>query len=146
MIKPDIFNKNESKLLHLTSLWNYAEANPNFYDKMFTSNPHELAAMIGNGTTFGDWQEFLSDARIQDYIDKVLYTQAGQIVARLLNQTHMSVSDSTRLNSAIKYRDDHKPDYAIPVQYIYIATPLTPAERAFLPTVDGRHDDDDVVV
>jgi hypothetical protein len=49
--------------------------------------------------------------------------------------THVGVADATKLNSAIKYRDDHKPSFAVPVQYIYIQTPLSLEEREFLPDV-----------
>lgn len=135
MIDLKIFNQNEPKLLHLATLWNHAEADANLYDRIFQSNPHELATMIANGTTYNDWQLFLVDARVQDYIDRVLYTQAGILANKLMNQSHLSMSDGTRLNTAVKYRDDHKPSFATPVQYIYIHTPLTIAEAEFLPDV-----------
>lgn len=136
MIQLDIFTKSEPKLIHLANLWNMAESNPTFYTEMFTSNPHELAAMIQQGTTYHDWQEFLTDSRIQDYIDRNLYVQAGIIANKLMKETaKLSVSDATKLNSAIKYRDDHRPNFATPVQYIYIQTPLTADEAAFLPDV-----------
>lgn len=132
MIKIEVFNSNEPKLLHLANLWNHAETFPSKYDKLFMSNPHELAALIGNGTTYNDWQTFLSDSRVQNYVDKMLYTQAGIIVNKLMNQPHMSVSDATKLNTAVGYRDNHKQDFATPVQYIITAVPHTTAEQAFL--------------
>jgi hypothetical protein len=134
MISIKQFAKTELKLLHLAKLWNTAEGNAMIYESMFVSNPHELATLIGSNTTYSDWQEFLSDSRVQEYIDKVIYTQAGIIINRYFKEgTHLSQADSARLNTAIKYRDDHKADFAVPVQYIYCAVPLTPAERAFLP-------------
>lgn len=136
MISNNIFTAAEPKLLHLAKLWNNAEANPMLYDKLFVANPHDLADMIGHGTTFNDWQEFLVDSRVQDYIDKIIYTQAGIIVSKYLTDgQHLSQADSARLNTAIKYRDDHKPDFATPVQYIYCQTPLTYDESQFLPDV-----------
>lgn len=123
-------------MLHLASLWNYAESVPSAYDELFVSNPHELAKIIGQGTTYHDWQLFLTDSRVQDYIDKIIYTQAGIIVSKYMREdTRVGVADATKLNSAIKYRDDHKPSFAIPVQYIYIQTPLTLDEEEFLPDV-----------
>lgn len=123
-------------MLHLASLWNYAESVPSAYDELFISNPHELAKIIGQGTTYHDWQLFLTDSRVQDYIDKIIYTQAGIIVSKYMREdTRVGVADATKLNSAIKYRDDHKPSFAIPVQYIYIQTPLTLDEEEFLPDV-----------
>lgn len=136
MINIEIFDKTEAKLMHLTRLWNYAEGNAQAYEKLFVSNPHEIATLIGQGTLFGDWQEFLTDTRIQAYIDRVIYMQAGIIVNKLMaEQTKLGVAEATKLNSAIKYRDDHKPDFAIPVQYIYIQTPLTVGEKEFLPNI-----------
>ena len=136
MISIDLFNKTEPKMLHLVNLWNRAEAIPKIYDDLFTSNAHQIAALIQQGTTYNDWQMFLSDSRVQDYIDKQLYVMAGLIVAHYMKDgVHVGVADATKLNSAIKYRDDHKPSFAVPVQYIYIQTPLTPAEREFLPDV-----------
>ena len=136
MISVDLFSKTEPKMLHMCSLWNYAEGVPAMYDKLFVSNPHELATMIGQGTTYHDWQAFLIDSRVQDYIDRIIYTQAGIIVNKYMKDgVHVGVADATKLNSAIKYRDDHKPDFAIPVQYIYIQTPLSKDEQAFLPDV-----------
>lgn len=140
MISLDLFTKAETKMLHLANLWNFVEGQPQIYEELFVSNPHQLAQLIGYNTTYTDWQMFLSDSRVQDYIDKVIYTQAGIIINRLMNDdVRLSQADSARLNSAIKYRDDHKPDFAVPVQYIYIQTPLTPSEREFLPDVpDNR--------
>jgi hypothetical protein len=136
MISIDLFNKTEPKMLHLVNLWNRAEAMSALYDTLFTSNPHQLAAAIQQGTTYNDWQMFLTDSRVQDYIDKILYVMAGLIVAHYMKEgVHVGVADATKLNSAIKYRDDHKPSFATPVQYIYIQPPLTPDERAFLPNV-----------
>lgn len=134
MINISVFAKTEIKLVQMAKLWNGAEANPMYYDKMFVSNPHELASLIGQGTSYNDWQEFLSDSRVQEYVDKVIYTQAGIIINQYFkDDIHLTQAASARLNTAIKYRDDHKADFAIPVQYIYCAVPLTPAERAFLP-------------
>jgi hypothetical protein len=48
---------------------------------------------------------------------------------------HVGMADATKLNAAIKYRDDHRPNFATPVQYIYIQTPLTTDETEFLPPV-----------
>lgn len=136
MIPLDLFQKNEAKLLHLAQLWNIAESIPHIYDELFVSNPHNLAKLIGQGTTYHDWQTFLSDSRVQDYIDKIIYTQAGIIINQYMKAgAHVGVADATKLNSAIKYRDDHKPSFAIPVQYIYIQVPLTPEETEFLPDV-----------
>lgn len=133
MIQIDIFTKSEPKLIHLANLWNYAEADPFIYDRLFVSNPHEISTIVGQQTTYHDWQEFLTDSRVQDYIDRNLYVQAGIIANRLMKESaKLSVSDATKLNSAIKYRDDHKPDFATPVQYIYIQTPLTMDESEFL--------------
>lgn len=136
MIALTSFNKSETKLIHLANLWNYAEGIASVYDLLFVSNPHELAALIGNGTTYHDWQEFISDSRVQDYIDRIIYTQAGIIINKYMKEdARVGVADATKLNSAIKYRDDHKPSFAPPVQYIYIQTPLTIDEREFLPDV-----------
>lgn len=133
MISLDLFTKAEAKLLHLAKIWNMAEANPQLYDELFVSNPHELADIIGMHTTYNDWQDFISDSRVQEYIDKVIYTRAGIIVNKYFKDgIHLSQADSARLNTAIKYRDDHKADYAIPVQYIYMQTPLTYDEKEFL--------------
>ena len=134
MISLELFTKAESKMMHLANLWNYAEAITIHYDKIFQSNPHELATMIANATTYHDWQTFLTDSRVQDYIDKILYTQAGILVSKYMQQKdYMRVADVTKLNSAIKYRDDHKPSFAIPVQYIYMHTPVSKDEKEFLP-------------
>lgn len=134
MIALELFNKNEPKMLHLVNLWNFAEGVASAYEKLFVSNPHDLAALISQGTSYHDWQMFLSDSRVQDYIDKIIYTQAGIIINRYMKEdVHVGVADATKLNSAIKYRDDHKPSFAMPVQYIYIHTPLTAAEAEFLP-------------
>ena len=135
MIALTSFNKTETKLIHLANLWNFAEGVSSAYDLLFISNPHELAALIGNGTTYHDWQEFISDSRVQDYIDRIIYTQAGIIINKFMkDDARVGVADATKLNSAIKYRDDHKPSFA-PVQYIYIQTPLTLDERDFLPDI-----------
>lgn len=136
MISFDMFQKNETLMIHLTNLWNYAESVPAHYDKLFVSNPHELAEMIGQGTTYHDWQTYLSDSRVQDYIDRIIYTQAGIIINKYMREdARVGVADATKLNSAIKYRDDHKPSFAMPVQYIYIQTPLTADEKEFLPNI-----------
>jgi len=136
MISLDIFNVSENKLINLARLWNNAESNPVLYDKLFESNPHELAQLIGSYTTYTDWQEFIADSRVQEYIDKIIYTRAGIIINQSLNiDAHLSQADSARLTAAIKYRDDHKADFAVPVQYIYIQTPLTYDEKQFLPHV-----------
>lgn len=141
MISLDLFTASEPKLLHLAKLWNIAEANPVLYDDLFISNPHEIANLIGNATTYNDWQDFISDSRVQEYIDRVIYTRAGILVNKYFRDgIHLSQADSARLNTAIKYRDDHKEEYAIPVQYIYMQTPLTYDEKEFLsdesPTID----------
>ena len=122
-------------MISLANLWNVTEQNATHYEKLFQSNPHELAAMIGQSTNYTHWQEFLGDSRVQDYIDKMNYIQAGITVNTLMQQTGLSQAQSAKLRAAIQYRDDHKPDFAVPVQYIYISTPLTPAEDAFLPDV-----------
>lgn len=141
MISINIFTAAEPKMLHLTRLWNAAESNPMLYNQMFISDPHELATLIGNGTTFQDWQEFISDSRVQEYIDRIIYTQAGLIINRYFKEgVHLTQADSARLNTAIKYRDDHKADFAIPVQYIYVQVPLTYDEKAFLPDVPENHE------
>lgn len=146
MIALTQFTKSEPKLLHLAKLWNVAEGNPMIYDDMFTANPHELVDLIGSGTTFNDWQEFLNDSRVQEYMDRNIYTQAGLIISRYFkDNVHLSQADSARLNTAIKYRDDHKADFAIPVQYIYSHVPLTAAEREFLPK-NILNDIEDVVL
>lgn len=134
MISLDLFTQAETKMLHLANIWNFAEANPTLYDELFVSNPHELANLIGCGTTYNDWQDFISDSRVQEYIDKIIYTKAGIIINTYFQDgAHLSQADSARLNTAIKYRDDHKEDFAIPVQYIYMQTPLTYDEKEFLP-------------
>lgn len=135
MISLDLFDKSEKLLLHLAQLWNTAEADPMLYDELFVSNPHDLTTMINNGTKYSDWQTFLTDSRVQAYIDKIIYTQAGIIINKLMsdsNATKLSQAESARLNTAIKYRDDHRPDFAIPTQYIYTYVPPTPAEKEFL--------------
>lgn len=133
MIQLDIFAKSEAKLLHLANIWNFAESIPEIYDALFVSNPHELASLIGQGTTFNDWQFFLADSRIQDYIDKLVYTQAGVVINKLMKDgVRISQADSAKLNAAIKYRDDHKPNFATPTQYIYMHTPMSPQEKEFL--------------
>ena len=136
MIQIEQFTKTEIKLLHLVNLWNFAETVSHIYENLFTSNPHELAALIGQNTSYHDWQMFLSDSRVQDYIDKIIYTQAGIIVNKYMKDgVHVGMADATKLNAAIKYRDDHRPNFATPVQYIYIQTPLTADETEFLPPV-----------
>jgi hypothetical protein len=136
MISIEMFAKTETKLLHLVNLWNFAEGIPHIYDNLFTSNPHELSVLIGQQTSYHDWQMFLSDSRIQDYIDKIIYTQAGIIVNKYMKDgVHVGMADATKLNAAIKYRDDHRPSFATPVQYIYIQTPLTAEEKEFLPDI-----------
>jgi hypothetical protein len=136
MISLEMFTKTEVKLLHLVNLWNFAETVSHIYENLFTSNPHELATLIGQNTSYHDWQMFLSDSRVQDYIDKIIYTQAGIIVNKYMKDgVHVGMADATKLNAAIKYRDDHRPSFATPVQYIYIQTPLTADETEFLPPV-----------
>ncbi len=136
MISTELFNKTEAKMLHLVNLWNIAETVPQIYDALFVSNPHELADIIQQGTTFTDWQYFINDNRVQDYIDRVIYAQAGVVINKMMQDgVHLTQAESAKLNAAIKYRDDHRPNFATPVQYIYIQTPLTPDERAFLPDV-----------
>jgi hypothetical protein len=136
MISLELFNQNEPKLIHLANLWNYAEGNALAYETIFVSNPHELANLIQQGTDYNDWQTFLSDSRVQDYIDRIIYTQAGITVSKFMKDgVRISQADATKLNAAIKYRDDHKPAFALPVQYIYIQTPLTTDEREFLPKI-----------
>lgn len=139
MIQKEIFNNNEAELLRLVHLWNAAEAIPNIYDKLFTANAHELAALIGNGTTYNDWQDFLVDPRVQDYIDKVIYVMSGNIVASFMSSPsgRVGMADTAKLKSAIDYRDKHKPDFAQPVKYIYMQIPLTKDEEAFL-TDEGK--------
>lgn len=136
MIALNLFNKTEAKLLHMANLWNFAEGVSTAYDKLFVSNPHELADLVQQGTTYHDWQMFLSDSRVQDYIDRAIYTQAGIIISKFMKENvKVGVADATKLNSAIKYRDDHKPSFAMPIQYIYIQTPLSTDESEFLPNV-----------
>jgi hypothetical protein len=136
MISLEMFTKTEVKLLHLVNLWNFAETVSHIYENLFTSNPHELATLIGQNTSYHDWQMFLSDSRVQDYIDKIIYTQAGIIVNKYMKDgVHVGMADATKLNAAIKYRDDHRPSFATPVQYIYIQTPLTADETDLLPPV-----------
>jgi hypothetical protein len=136
MISLEMFTKTEIKLLHLVNLWNFAETVPHIYENLFTSNPHDLATLIGQNTSYHDWQMFLSDSRVQDYIDKIIYTQAGIIVNKYMKDgVHVGMADATKLNAAIKYRDDHRPSFATPVQYIYIQTPLTADETEFLSPV-----------
>lgn len=143
MIKKEIFNKTEPDLLRLVTLWNAAEAEPLIYEKIFTSNAHELASLIGNKTTYDDWQNFLVDARVQDYIDRVIYVMAGNIVSKFMSDPkgRVGMADTAKLKQAIDYRDSHKPDFAQPTQYIYMHIPLTPDERAFL-TEEGEPDGD----
>ena len=139
MIAIDMFDTTEVRMLHLIKLWNIAEAQDQIYDKLFNSNPHELTKLIQNGTNYGDWQTFLSDPRVQAYIDKVIYTQAGILINKYMKEgVHLSQADSARLNTAIKYRDDHKPDFAIPVQYIYSQVPLNDYEQEFAEGTDKK--------
>ena len=139
MIKRELFHKTEPELLRLVTLWNAAEAEPAIYEKLFTSNAHELATLIGNKTTYDDWQNFLVDARVQDYIDRVIYVMAGNIVTRFMSKPtgKVGMADTAKLKQAIDYRDTHKPDFAQPTQYIYMQTPLSEEEEAFLPE-EGR--------
>lgn len=141
MIKKELFNKTEPDLLRLVTLWNAAEASPAIYDKLFTSNAHELAVLIGNRTTYNDWQNFLVDARVQDYIDRVIYVMAGNIVSQFMSTPtgKVGMADTAKLKSAIDYRDTHKPDFSQPTQYIYMHIPLSPDEEAFL-TDEGKPD------
>lgn len=139
MIKRELFNKTEPDLLRLVTLWNAAEAEPLIYEKMFTSNAHELATLIGNKTTYDDWQNFLVDSRVQDYIDRVIYVMAGNIVSKFMSTpgAKVGMADTAKLKAAIDYRDTHKPDFAQPTQYIYMHIPLSPSEEAFL-TEEGK--------
>lgn len=139
MIQKELFNKNEPELLRLVYLWNTAEAHPKIYEKMFTANAHDLAALIGNGTTYDDWQNFLTDARVQDYIDKVIYVMSGNIVASFMSSPggKVGMADTAKLKAAIDYRDAHRPDFAQPIQYVYMQVPLTEDEEAFL-TDEGK--------
>jgi hypothetical protein len=143
MIKREIFNKTEPELIRLVTLWNAAEAEPLIYDKLFVSNAHELAGLIGNKTTYDDWQNFLVDARVQDYIDRVIYVMAGNIVTKFMSTPtgRVGMADTAKLKSAIDYRDTHKPDFAQPTQYIYMHIPLTESEKAFL-SDEGRGSDE----
>lgn len=143
MIKKELFNKTEPELLRLVTLWNAAEAEPLIYDKLFTANAHELADLIGNKTTYNDWQNFLTDSRVQDYIDKIIYVMAGNIVSKFMStpSARVGMADTAKLKSAIDYRDSHKPDFAQPTQYIYMHIPLTEAEKAFL-TEEGKPKDE----
>lgn len=142
MIKKELFNKTEPELLRLVTLWNAAEAEPMIYDKLFTANAHELASLIGNKTTYSDWQTFLVDSRVQDYIDKIIYVMSGNIVAQFMNSTtgRVGMADTAKLKAAIDYRDSHKPDFAQPTQYVYMHIPLSESEEAFL-TEEGRPND-----
>lgn len=139
MIRIDLFHKTEPDLIKLAHLWNAAEAEPLIYNKLFTSNAHELATLIGNGTTYNDWQNFLIDARVQDYIDKVIYVMAGNIVSSFMSTPsgRVGMADTAKLKSAIDYRDSHKPSFAQPTQYIYMQIPLSEDEEEFL-TEEGR--------
>lgn len=142
MIKKELFNKTEPELLRLATLWNAAEAEPLIYEKLFTANAHELASLIGNKTTYEDWQMFLVDARVQDYIDRVIYVMAGNIVTRFMSTptAKVGMADTAKLKAAIDYRDTHKPDFAQPTQYIYMHIPLSEEEEAFLMD-EGKPDD-----
>jgi hypothetical protein len=143
MIKKEVFNKTEPELLRLVTLWNAAEAEPLIYDKLFTANAHELASLIGNKTSYDDWQNFLVDARVQDYIDRVIYVMAGNIVSKFMSEptARVGMADTAKLKQAIDYRDSHKPDFAQPTQYIYMHIPLSEDEEAFL-TEEGKPDDE----
>lgn len=143
MIKKELFNKTEPELLRLTTLWNAAEAEPLIYDKLFTANAHELARLIGNKTTYNDWQDFLIDPRVQDYIDRIIYVMAGNIVTKFMSTptAKVGMADTAKLKSAIDYRDTHKPDFAQPTQYIYMHIPLSEEETHFL-TEEGDPDGD----
>lgn len=134
MIKKELFNKSEPEMLRLVTLWNRAEAEPLIYEKLFTSNAHELASLIGNKTTYSDWQTFLVDARIQDYIDRIIYVMAGNIVTQFMSTPggKVGMADTAKLKAAIDYRDSHKPDFAQPTQYVYMHIPLSDDEKAFL--------------
>lgn len=139
MLQQNLFHPTEHRLIHLVNLWNIAEADPAVYEELFVSNPHQLADIIRQGTGYDDWQMFLSDNRVQDYIDRIIYTQAGIVINQYMKDgVRVGVADATKLNAAIKYRDDHKPSFAIPVQYIYIHTPLTQDEEEFLPAGNDR--------
>jgi hypothetical protein len=142
MIKRELFHKTEPDMLRLVTLWNAAEAEPLIYEKLFTANAHELAALIGNKTTYDDWQNFLVDARVQDYIDRVIYVMAGNIVSRFMSTptAKVGMADTAKLKAAIDYRDTHKPDFAQPTQYIYMHIPLSPDEMAFL-SEEGKPDE-----
>jgi hypothetical protein len=142
MIKKELFHKTEPEMVRLVTLWNAAEAEPLIYEKLFTSNAHELATLIGNKTTYNDWQTFLTDARVQDYIDRVIYVMAGNIVTRFMSTPggKVGMADTAKLKQAIDYRDSHKPDFAQPTQYIYMHIPLSPDEEAFL-SEEGKPSD-----
>jgi hypothetical protein len=135
MIKKELFHKTEPDLLRLATLWNAAESEPLIYEELFTANAHQLADLIGNKTTYNDWQGFLTDSRVQDYIDRVIYVMAGNIVSRFMSTPtgKVGMADTAKLKAAIDYRDSHKPDFAQPTQYIYMHIPLSPEEEAFLP-------------
>ena len=134
MIKLELFSKSEPEMIRLAILWNTAEGEPLIYEKLFTANAHELAALIGNGTTYNDWQTFLVDARVQDYIDRVIYVMAGTIVTRFMSEptAKVGMADTAKLKAAIDYRDSHKPDFAQPTRYIYMHIPLSDDEYEFL--------------
>lgn len=138
MIKPELFHKNEPEMLRLIALWNHAEAQPILYESIFTSNAHDLAALIGNGTTYNEWQMFLTDARVQNYIDDVIYEMCGRIITQYMSSDDKTgMADTQKLKQAIDYRDAHKQDFAQPTQYIYMHIPLSENEEAFL-TEEGR--------
>lgn len=143
MIKKELFHKTEPEMLRLVTLWNVAESEPLIYDKLFTANAHELAELIGNRTTYSDWQTFLTDARVQDYIDKIIYVMAGNIVSKFMStpSARVGMADTAKLKAAIDYRDSHKPDFAQPTQYIYMHIPLNSDELAFL-TDEGKPKDE----
>ena len=60
--------KSETKLLHLATQ-NLAESDPAIYDN-YLYLIHIVTELIQQGTTYNDWQMFLTDSRVQDYIDK----------------------------------------------------------------------------
>lgn len=140
MIALEMFQSAETRMIYLAKLWNIAEADPLLYGQLFEATPHEIAHLIGNNTDYKDWQEFVSDSRIQEYVDREIYTRTGRLINTLMKEPHLSQADSARLSTAIKYRDDHKSDFAQPTQYIYMCTPLTYDEQQFLPK-QSRGDD-----
>ena len=55
MLQQDLFHPTEHRLIHLVNLWNIAEADPAVYEELFVSNPHQLADIIRQGTSYDDW-------------------------------------------------------------------------------------------